>query len=101
MPQTKKAGRSRAAGRDGRRRPSIKLDLLVDGIFVTDKRLFLPEGRGEVYRGVAKCLLIRTGNEKILIDTGIGSTPDLPKYELLKNRVAGGRQAARQGRSPP
>jgi N-acyl homoserine lactone hydrolase len=61
-----------------------RVDLLVDGIFTADQRVFLPEGPAVKYKAAAKSLLIRSGREKILVDTGIGSVPDNPKYDAVR-----------------
>jgi len=62
----------------------VKVNLLIDGIFVMDKRLFLPEGPSRMYGAAAKSLLIQSGKEKILVDTGIGSVPDDPKFDAIR-----------------
>jgi N-acyl homoserine lactone hydrolase len=49
-----------------------------------DKRLFLPEGPSLMYGAAAKSLLIQSGKEKILVDTGIGSVPDDPKFDAIR-----------------
>jgi N-acyl homoserine lactone hydrolase len=61
-----------------------RLHLIVDGSFVADKRIFLPEGLRSMYSAVAKSLLIETGGDKILVDTGIGSVPDDPKFDAIR-----------------
>lgn len=65
----------------------VEVHLLVDGIFEADKRIFLPEGPSGMYPGVAKSLFILNGNERILIDTGIGEIPEGPQYDALRKIV--------------
>jgi N-acyl homoserine lactone hydrolase len=74
----------------------VKVNLLIDGIFVTDKRLFLPEGRSVMYGAAAKSLLIQSGKQKILVDTGIGSVPDGPKFDAIR-RIQTIRRTKSQG----
>ncbi len=61
-----------------------RLHLIVDGGFVADRRIFLPEGAPSMYSAVAKSLLIETGKDKILVDTGIGSVPEDPKFDAIR-----------------
>jgi len=61
-----------------------RLHLIVDGSFVADKRIFLPEGPRSMYSAVAKSLLIEAGKDKILVDTGIGSVPGDPKFDAIR-----------------
>ncbi len=58
----------------------------MDGYFDLDKSTFLP-GESGSYSGAAKGLLILTDKEKILVDTGIGDLPDLPKYQELRKTL--------------
>src|SRR5271166_2739948 len=62
----------------------VKLHLIIDGTFVMDRRLFLPEGRASMYSAAAKSLLIETGKEKILVDTGIGTVPSDKKFDGIR-----------------
>jgi len=62
----------------------VRLHLIVDGSFLTDKRLFLPEGKRSMYSAVAKSLLIETEKEKILVDTGIGEIPKGSKFDAVR-----------------
>jgi glyoxylase-like metal-dependent hydrolase (beta-lactamase superfamily II) len=64
-----------------------KVHLLLDGFFVCDKTIFLPEGRHVRYTAAAKSLLIISGKEKILVDTGIGDIPDRPAYRELRRTL--------------
>ncbi len=64
-----------------------KLRLLIDGFFVCDKTIFLPEGEHVRYAAAAKSLLILSGREKILVDTGIGNLPDKAGYEQLRRTL--------------
>jgi N-acyl homoserine lactone hydrolase len=61
-----------------------RLHLIVDGIFEADRRIFLPEGPRSKYSAAAKSLLIESGKEKILVDTGIGSVPEDPKFDAIR-----------------
>src|SRR5271169_1119815 len=62
----------------------LKLHLIIDGTFVMDRRLFLPEGPHSMYSAAAKSLLIETEGEKILVDTGIGTVPSDPKFDAIR-----------------
>lgn len=75
--------RAKPEARDGDA-SSVKVNLLIDGIFVLDKRVFLPEGRSVMYDGAAKSLLVQSGREKILVDTGIGTVPEGPKFDAIR-----------------
>ncbi len=59
----------------------------MDAFFDLEKSTFLPGETGE-YTGAAKSLLILSGHEKILVDTGIGNLPKLPKYRELRKSLA-------------
>jgi N-acyl homoserine lactone hydrolase len=61
-----------------------RLHLIVDGIFEADRRIFLPEGPRSTYSAAAKSLLIESGREKILVDTGIGTVPDDRKFDAIR-----------------
>jgi N-acyl homoserine lactone hydrolase len=61
-----------------------RLHLIVDGIFEADRRIFLPEGPRSTYSAAAKSLLIESGKERILVDTGIGSVPADPKFDGIR-----------------
>ncbi len=65
----------------------VRLQLLLDGFFICDKRIFLPERGYAKYTAAAKSLLILSGKEKILVDTGIGDLPDKPGFEGLKKTL--------------
>lgn len=55
---------------------SARLFLLSDGYFTLDKSyLVYSKYHGQVYEAALKPLLIIDGNEKILVDTGIGELP--------------------------
>lgn len=64
-----------------------KVHLLLDGFFVCDKRIFLPEGRQMKYVAAAKSLLIISGKERVLVDTGIGDIPDRPELAELRKTL--------------
>jgi len=58
----------------------VKLFLLSDGCFTLDKSLLVyTKYQGQNYDAALKPLLITTGKENILVDTGIGQLPE--KYE--------------------
>jgi len=59
----------------------------MDGYFDLDKGVFIP-GESGSFSGAAKSLLVLTEKEKILIDTGIGDLPDLPKYRELRKTIS-------------
>jgi N-acyl homoserine lactone hydrolase len=61
--------------------------LLVDGYFTAPRKTFLPGEPGK-YVGVAKSLLIQSGSEKILVDTGIGEIPTGAQYADMKKSLA-------------
>ncbi len=65
-----------------------RLHLLLDGFFVCDKTIFLPEGEHVKYEAAAKSLLIISEKEKILVDTGIGDLPDKPGYKELRKTLS-------------
>jgi glyoxylase-like metal-dependent hydrolase (beta-lactamase superfamily II) len=62
----------------------VRLHLIVDGTFTADRRLFLPEGPSSSYVAAAKCLLIETEKEKILVDTGIGALPGDGRFDAVR-----------------
>jgi N-acyl homoserine lactone hydrolase len=82
--------------------------ILLDGLFVCDRTIFLPEGRHIPYTAAAKSLLIESGKEKILVDTGIGDIPNKPEYRdvrktlTIKRKKGGGikSELARRGLRP-
>ena len=65
----------------------VRVHLLVDGFFLCDKRIFLPEGSDVQYTAAAKSLLIVSGKEKILVDTGIGEIPHRPEFAELRKTL--------------
>jgi glyoxylase-like metal-dependent hydrolase (beta-lactamase superfamily II) len=68
---------------------NLKLFLLSDGCFILDKSfLVYTKYQGRIYEAALKPLLIITGKENILVDTGIGQLPE--KYEKF-HRVKRGR----------
>jgi len=55
----------------------LELRLLCDGFFILDKSLVVyMKYMGELYEAALKPLLIITGKEKVLVDTGIGDLPE-------------------------
>lgn len=55
----------------------LDLQLLSDGHFSLDKSfLVYAKYQGETYQAALKPLLIKTGDENILVDTGIGELPE-------------------------
>ena len=70
-----------------------EVHLLIDGFFICDRRIFLPEGRQAQYTAAAKSLLIISGRERILVDTGIGSIPEGPGFDELRKTLVIRRKA--------
>jgi glyoxylase-like metal-dependent hydrolase (beta-lactamase superfamily II) len=83
----------------------IGVRLLVDSMFTTDRTTFLPEGPKVPYQAASKSLLITSGKERILVDTGLGEIPShapLRKKVIVERRDGQGikTQLARYGIKP-
>lgn len=64
-----------------------QVKLLVDGMFAIDLSTFLPEKAHAPYTAASKSLLLISGKEKILVDTGIGDISKKPAYAELRKKV--------------
>ncbi|MFQ5759182.1 MAG: hypothetical protein ACE5IF_05850, partial [Candidatus Bathyarchaeia archaeon] len=66
----------------------MELHLLSDGRFTLEKSfLVYAKYQGETYEAALKPLLIITGKERILIDTGIGELPEkYRKFHTVKRK---------------
>lgn len=66
----------------------MELHLLSDGYFTLDKSfLVYTKYQGQIYEAALKPLLIITGEEKILIETGIGELPETHrKFHTIKRK---------------
>ena len=66
----------------------MELHLLSDGYFTLDKSfLVYTKYQGQIYEAALKPLLIITGKEKILIETGIGELPEAHrKFHTIKRK---------------
>jgi len=66
----------------------MELHLLSDGYFTLDKSfLVYTKYPGQIYEAALKPLLIITGKEKILIETGIGELPEAHrKFHTIKRK---------------
>jgi len=67
----------------------LKLHLLNDGYFTIDKSLLVyAKYQGQIYEAALKPLLIKTEEENILIDTGIGELPEThKKFHTVKRKL--------------
>jgi len=66
----------------------MELHLLSDGYFTLDKSLLVyTKYQGQIYEAALKPLLIITGKEKILVETGIGELPETyRKFHTIKRK---------------